>query len=222
MNVLGMGPMELLLILVLALIVFGPAKLPEVAGQIGKAIADFRRTTGELSEEFNRTIQAEIEEAKAVKADLDLTRAAVKSEIDQTKAAITGMPAPQLVSAPAAAASVDAPAAETDHSSLTSNGVADGDAQPAVAAPQQWSWETAPEPSPAADAAISAESTAATVEISVTDTDTDTQTIAPPAAAGEPIAAEPAPTDVDASAAEPAEPKRSDGKAARDELLPPY
>ena len=41
MNILGMGPMEIVLIVVLALIVFGPAKLPEIMGQVGKAIADF-------------------------------------------------------------------------------------------------------------------------------------------------------------------------------------
>src|SRR5207302_1673853 len=60
MNVLGMGPMEIVLIVVLALIVFGPAKLPEIMGQVGKAINDFRRATSELSDELNRTIQAEL------------------------------------------------------------------------------------------------------------------------------------------------------------------
>ena len=49
MNVLGMGPMEIILIVVLALIVFGPAKLPEIMGQVGKAINDFRKATSETS-----------------------------------------------------------------------------------------------------------------------------------------------------------------------------
>src|SRR5215208_719450 len=68
MNFLGMGPMELMLILVLALIVFGPGKLPEIAGQVGKVVRDFRRTTAELSSEFNRTLSLEIEERKATEA----------------------------------------------------------------------------------------------------------------------------------------------------------
>ena len=76
MNFLGMGPMEILLIVVLALIVFGPAKLPEIMGQVGKAIGDFRRATSELSDEFNRTIQAEIQETKAI--------------VDDTKSTVTG------------------------------------------------------------------------------------------------------------------------------------
>jgi TatA/E family protein of Tat protein translocase len=57
--------MEIMLLLILGLIVFGPGKLPEVMGQVGKAVRDFRRATGELSEEFNRTIQSEIDETKA-------------------------------------------------------------------------------------------------------------------------------------------------------------
>ena len=68
MNFLGMGPMELMVILVLAMIVFGPGKLPEIAGQVGKVVRDFRRTTAELSSEFNRTLSLEIEERKATEA----------------------------------------------------------------------------------------------------------------------------------------------------------
>jgi len=68
MNFLGMGPMELMVILVLALIVFGPGKLPEIAGQVGRVVRDFRRMTGELSSEFNRTLSLEIEERRATEA----------------------------------------------------------------------------------------------------------------------------------------------------------
>jgi len=67
-NFLGMGPMELMVILVLALIIFGPGKLPEIAGQVGRVVRDFRRTTAELSSEFNRTLSLEIEDRKAAEA----------------------------------------------------------------------------------------------------------------------------------------------------------
>jgi len=63
-----MGPMELMVILVLALIIFGPGKLPEIAGQVGRVVRDFRRTTAELSSEFNRTLSLEIEDRKAAEA----------------------------------------------------------------------------------------------------------------------------------------------------------
>jgi TatA/E family protein of Tat protein translocase len=68
MNFLGMGPMELMLILVLALIIFGPGKLPEIAGQVGKVVRDFRRTTSELSSEFSRTLSLEVEERRSAEA----------------------------------------------------------------------------------------------------------------------------------------------------------
>lgn len=64
MNFLGMGPMELVLIMVLALIVFGPGKLPEIAGQIGKMVRDFRNATSEMSTEFNRAFSVEGEGTK--------------------------------------------------------------------------------------------------------------------------------------------------------------
>lgn len=55
MNFIGMGPMEILVIAVVGLIIFGPGKLPEVAGQVGKAVRDFRRMTTDLSSEFEKT-----------------------------------------------------------------------------------------------------------------------------------------------------------------------
>jgi TatA/E family protein of Tat protein translocase len=57
-----------MVILVLALIIFGPGKLPEIAGQVGKVVRDFRRTTAELSSEFNRTLSLELEERRATEA----------------------------------------------------------------------------------------------------------------------------------------------------------
>ncbi len=50
----GIGMPELLLILVLALIVLGPKKLPELARALGKGMAEFRRATDELKEEFKQ------------------------------------------------------------------------------------------------------------------------------------------------------------------------
>ena len=41
---------ELVIILVVALIVFGPQKLPEVGSSVGKAMREFRRATSELEE----------------------------------------------------------------------------------------------------------------------------------------------------------------------------
>jgi len=49
--VLNVGPAELLMILVVALLVLGPKKLPEAARQLGKAMSEFRRVTSGLQDE---------------------------------------------------------------------------------------------------------------------------------------------------------------------------
>ena len=60
----GIGMPELILILVLAHIVLGPRKLPEIARALGKGLAEFRRATDELKEEF-RQVEREVEESTA-------------------------------------------------------------------------------------------------------------------------------------------------------------
>jgi sec-independent protein translocase protein TatB len=58
----GIGMPELLLILALALIVLGPKKLPELARALGKGMAEFRKATDELKDEF-RQMEHEIDES---------------------------------------------------------------------------------------------------------------------------------------------------------------
>ncbi len=67
MNFMGIGPGELLLILIIALIIFGPGKLPELGKALGKAIREFREATRDVTTQITREIRAverEIEEAK--------------------------------------------------------------------------------------------------------------------------------------------------------------
>src|SRR5512137_2354309 len=55
-----LGGPELFLIFVVALIVFGPRKLPEIGKSLGKMMAEFRRA----SNEFRSTIESEVEAEK--------------------------------------------------------------------------------------------------------------------------------------------------------------
>jgi len=52
----SLGSTELLFILVVALIFFGPRKLPQLAHQIGKSLAEFRKA----SDDFKRTWEREV------------------------------------------------------------------------------------------------------------------------------------------------------------------
>lgn len=47
----GIGTMELVVILVLALIIFGPGKLPEVGRAIGRSVREFKKATSEALED---------------------------------------------------------------------------------------------------------------------------------------------------------------------------
>jgi Tat protein translocase TatB subunit len=63
----GIGMPELVVILVVALIVLGPKRLPEVARSIGRAVAEFRRQSNEVMEEFQTQIDADERSAGAAK-----------------------------------------------------------------------------------------------------------------------------------------------------------
>lgn len=65
----SIGFPELLVILTIALLIFGPKKLPEVGKSIGKALREFRRTSDEIKEKIEEEIQAE--EFREIKKDLE-------------------------------------------------------------------------------------------------------------------------------------------------------
>ncbi|MEW5977771.1 MAG: TatA/E family twin arginine-targeting protein translocase [Acidobacteriota bacterium] len=56
-----MGPIgvpEMIIILVVALIVFGPRKLPELGRSLGKGLAEFRRASNELRNTLEEEVRA--------------------------------------------------------------------------------------------------------------------------------------------------------------------
>jgi sec-independent protein translocase protein TatA len=55
----NIGPTELLVILVIALLVFGPSRLPEVGRTIGKGLREFRRASDEIREELKFDLDAD-------------------------------------------------------------------------------------------------------------------------------------------------------------------
>ena len=67
----GLGSTELLFILVVALIFFGPRKLPQLARSMGKGLAEFRKA----SDDFKRTWEREVALETAREEDNSLLQA---------------------------------------------------------------------------------------------------------------------------------------------------
>jgi Tat protein translocase TatB subunit len=60
----GIGMPELIVILVVALVVLGPNRLPELARTLGKAMAEFRRQSTDIMDEFQNQMRVEEDTAR--------------------------------------------------------------------------------------------------------------------------------------------------------------
>lgn len=69
----GLGFSEILLILVIALIVFGPKRLPEVAKTLGRTVGGFKRSLDELHRDFNLNTAHPDETGKQPQTERSLT-----------------------------------------------------------------------------------------------------------------------------------------------------
>jgi len=65
--VLGIGTGELILILVVALIIFGPGKLPEMGRALGRAVAEFKQASESMKKEISDSLESD--EAKKPNAE---------------------------------------------------------------------------------------------------------------------------------------------------------
>lgn len=72
MNIFGIGLPEMGLIMIVALLVFGPKKLPEIGRSLGKALRSFQDASKEFETEFKREAQ-QIEESVTMNAKLEAT-----------------------------------------------------------------------------------------------------------------------------------------------------
>jgi TatA/E family protein of Tat protein translocase len=87
-----MGPIgmpEMVIIAVIALIIFGPRKLPELGKSLGKSIAEFKRASNELKNTLEEEIRTE-----------ELQEARRSAQIPPTTAAPPATPPPATTTAP--------------------------------------------------------------------------------------------------------------------------
>jgi len=80
---------ELLIILVIALIIFGPRKLPELGRSLGKSLGEFKRASNELRNTLEEEVR--IEEQKDQRAKIEAEQ---NSAIEAAKTAPTAATSP--------------------------------------------------------------------------------------------------------------------------------
>ncbi len=80
MNIFGIGLPEMAVIMMVALLIFGPKKLPEIGRSLGKTIRSFQEASKDFQNEFQKEA-SQLEEAVKTTAELEPKRMeAVKSE----------------------------------------------------------------------------------------------------------------------------------------------
>jgi TatA/E family protein of Tat protein translocase len=97
----NLGLPEMVIILVIALIVFGPRKLPELGRSLGKSLGEFRKASNELKSTLDEEIR--VEEQKEQRA---------KMEAEQLSAVVASGATPGAVIDPVAAEPVDPPVSD--------------------------------------------------------------------------------------------------------------
>ncbi len=79
MNIFGIGLPEMAVIFTIALLVFGPKKLPEIGRSFGKALRGFQDASRDFESEFTREAK-QLEEAVATKNSAPEKLAAAKED----------------------------------------------------------------------------------------------------------------------------------------------
>ncbi len=90
----GLGVPELMLIFIVALVLFGPKRLPEIGRTLGKAMGEFKKATDELKNTVEREVR--MEELRQISAPM-VTPVETVSRTEPVPAAATPAetPAPQ-------------------------------------------------------------------------------------------------------------------------------
>ena len=90
-----MGPIglpELVIILTIALIIFGPRKLPELGRSLGKSIGEFKKASNELKSTLEDEIRMEEQREQRAKVEAEQTSALDASQVTATPSPLATPP----------------------------------------------------------------------------------------------------------------------------------
>jgi sec-independent protein translocase protein TatB len=116
MNLFGVGPAEMIVILVVALIFVGPERLPKLAADLARTIREIRKYTGSLAAEFNEVVQeleketqAETTEWKEIGQGLADVTKSVTDQLTGARSDASGSPAASAAPRPGPSVTLDTP-----------------------------------------------------------------------------------------------------------------
>jgi len=123
-----LGVQEMIVIFLLALVLFGPKKLPELGRTIGKALTEFRRASSDLKATFEREMQTLERESESLKQVTDTAANAIYSQTsnfdysynehsqvaDASHAITDGHEAPPATNNPSTVGASEVPGAESN------------------------------------------------------------------------------------------------------------
>jgi sec-independent protein translocase protein TatA len=138
----SLGPAEILVILVVALLVFGPNKMPEIGRQVARGVREFRRVQQHLSNEL-----------QSVVSDLDPTAPAAPAPASSGGDPVPTLPPRDTTVEPAADAEPARPPEPVDSASAAGADTPTG-LSPATPVPPIAASEPDPRPQPAVPGSI--------------------------------------------------------------------
>lgn len=83
MNIFGIGLPEMAVIMSVALLIFGPKKLPEIGRSMGKAIRGFQEASKEFQDEFHKE-SAHLKETVTTTAELETKKIKAANKEENT------------------------------------------------------------------------------------------------------------------------------------------
>ena len=85
MNFLDMGIMEILLILVVALVIWGPGKIPEIARNLGKFMNAMKKMSFDLTTQVKKELELEEKESASSSGSKEKSAKNTESPVDENK-----------------------------------------------------------------------------------------------------------------------------------------
>ena len=82
MNIFGVGLPEVTVILILALLIFGPKKLPELGKQLGKTLKSLKKASNEFQNEIDQVMNEEDKDESPISIKSNQTNEINQEKID--------------------------------------------------------------------------------------------------------------------------------------------